>query len=59
MNTQLDEMKQAIAYGKVSDKAQAVEAYNKLAVAQRVQREKVKALADQYNVKVARLNELR
>jgi hypothetical protein len=58
MTQQLDALKQATQYGEASDKKKASADYNKLASDQRAQREKVKNLADQYNVKVAKLQEL-
>jgi hypothetical protein len=58
MTKQLDGMKQAIRYGQVPDKKKATEEYNALAKAQVEQRDKVKALADQYNVKIEQLQKL-
>lgn len=57
---QLETMKQAIQSGqiKAKDKQKAVDDYNKLAADQRAERDKAKALADQYNEKVTALHQL-
>ena len=47
-----------MAAGQVENKAEAVKEYNALAKQQNAQREKIKSLVDQYNVKVAKLSEL-
>jgi len=59
MTNQLEAMKNAIASGQVKDRKKAVAEYNQLAAEQNAQRQKVKTLANQYNTKVAKLQELK
>jgi hypothetical protein len=54
----LNALKQSIALRQVKDHEGAVREYNKLAAEQRTQRQKVKDLAEQFNAKLARANEL-
>lgn len=54
----LNALKQSIALHQVKDRENAVAEYNKLAAEQRDTREKVKQLADEFNQKLEKLNEL-
>jgi uncharacterized protein HemX len=60
LTNRLETMKQEIESGQIKgkDKKKAVDDYNKLAADQRTERDKIKALADQYNAKVAKLRQL-
>jgi uncharacterized protein HemX len=60
LSSQLDGMKQAIDSGKFkgAERQKAVDDYNKVAADQRAERERAKALADQYNEKVNQLHQL-
>ena len=58
MTQQMEALHQAINLGKVPDERQALADYTKLDAAHRAQRDKVKALFDQYNEKLANLKKL-
>jgi uncharacterized protein HemX len=60
LSSQLDAMKQSIASGqfKGKDRQKAVDDYNKLAADQRAERDRAKALADEYNEKVNQLHQI-
>ena len=60
LTNRLETMKQELETGQIKarDRKKAVDDYNKLAAEQRNERDKVKALADQYNQKLTKLREL-
>jgi hypothetical protein len=59
LTNELDARKAAINSLQAEDRQKAVADYNQLAKQQVAQREKVKSLAEQYNQKINRLNELK
>jgi hypothetical protein len=58
MTQQLEVLHQAINLGKVPDKRQALADYTKLDAEHRAQRDKVKALSEQFHQKLANLQKL-
>jgi hypothetical protein len=58
MTKNLEELRARIQYGQVKDGKAAVEEFNKKAAEQRAEREKFVQMADQYNQKVAKYQQL-
>jgi len=58
MTKSVEELRTRIQYGQVKDGKAAIEEFNKRAAEQRAEREKYVQMADQYNQKVAKYQQL-